>query len=111
MVRTVLHTRLVSTSFPGANLSLSPSLCAPRPEVSFWYLGVWGCFSESLSPAVLPQQEHHVHVDVFFFLMLGSTWGHFHMFANMLLLLYSFVIGLQLHVTSAFTTHDGFYVC
>lgn len=40
-MRTDIHTDLVSTLFPGATLSLSQSLQVPRPQVSFWHLGVF----------------------------------------------------------------------
>lgn len=65
-----------------------------------------GCYDELTALGGL----HLVHVDVFFFLTLGSTWHHlcflprFYTFAH-------FFIGLQLHFTSELTTYSAFYVC
>lgn len=40
-MRTDIHTDLVSTLFPSVVLSLSLSLWVPRPQVSFWHLGMF----------------------------------------------------------------------
>lgn len=53
-----------------------------------WY------YCKSLARGVLPLEAYGVHVDSFFFLLLASNQGLSYTFANILLHLYPFFIGL-----------------
>jgi len=57
------------------------------------------CHDEFSVSGVLYQEEYDVHVDVFFFSSLESTWGYFYVFANTLLqlCLSSLAYGFRLH--------------
>lgn len=48
-----------------------------------------------ISIGVLCWEEHDAHADGFLFLLSGLIWGHFHRFANVLLHLFLFFIGLH----------------
>jgi len=55
---------------------------------------------ESSASGVHCQEEYDIHVDGFFFLPLGVTFGHFYLFSNMLLhlLFSSSVSSFMLHL-------------
>lgn len=63
----------------------------------------------SCQSAVLHQEEYGANTDSFFFLPLGSAWGHFYVSANVLHI-YSFFGHTQLHVTAKFATSVVFHV-
>lgn len=72
-----LYVHLVFQPFSCCCTHLSPADLGPRVGGFSLVVVLVGCYGVSLGSGVLCWEEYNIHVDGFFFLTLGSTWGHF----------------------------------